>query len=672
MAIKQSSQPTIKEAINPVKSPQAAVRAQNSYTAKRPDHVTMNSSGTDSWAYLAKSLGQFDASFSKYAERKTQEYIDEAVAKGQLLFENNKAEGRNQHDWKSFIESHPEYAGANPHLKKGYEQARLRSLGLEATKAYNDAFTTSGLQNEEDQEVIAKWSQDFWINYREANGLTGYDNPVALAKEFSPFEAKAKQSVMQSHSESLRAQQENKTKMAFANLAVTEVNQTLDPTIGGLDIEDELSGGRQVVMGIIERNIAEALSNGVLNINGPDMAWDIIENLYLTSDNENFLEIAKTMEIGGIKLYSLPKVVKSVERYEAQLAEQQRVEAAAYQKNLELQKKQAKEDMIVSVLEWHEQNPDNILTSSTLYELGVPLLYHSDALKAYNAIQNETDKAMKTSKAYRVGFADAYLESVEGRLTKEQAIELYNLTGDEIFLTNFQKGEDKQRKQEMLYWSQNNLDTPPTAETLKELGYPEEYLTEFVENHNKTVKAYQASREDPHYVNYAEKIAKNIGGYFGKEQGVDEYGMSTGNVVNAQRKTEAERYARATFQKAYTKLKAEMGGIPSEAQVADLMYKVEGKVVSFLTEHYGSQPEDTHSNNASNFINGGNTPTQSSPPPSQKRVLSPNVSQYLKEIIDPQVYQSLMGVGMSPEEMRTFLESAYPDKLDEYDKLIGE
>lgn len=314
----RSSQPTVRERLGAIPGLSPAIRASSlsTYDEARPGYVERNYLAGNDMARLARSLAAFDQSLIPVMEKYQDRKIERDIARGAELYAQNEALDKNRTNWKDYAEAHPEDSGLNPHLQKGYEQARLKALGIDQKKAMEDAFVQSGMVNERDQDKVNQWMQEFTQNFRKENHLDTYEDRLALAESFSPEEFKNQAALLNKHSLYLQKQNEALAVQKYSDLAVKELEAAFDPAHGGRLFGDPATSHQdvQTVTDIVGKNIQNALNNGVMNANAGEMIYKTVLTYYEKSGRK--LDILKSLDYlktpEGVTVSSLPGVAEKM------------------------------------------------------------------------------------------------------------------------------------------------------------------------------------------------------------------------------------------------------------------------------------------------------------------------------------------------------------------------
>lgn len=448
MARRQSEQPTIREPLGRGKGLAPAIRSQSaySYDYARPGYVERPRGGGSDYERLARSLAGLDKSLLSALERHMDRRIEEGVAQGAVLLDESDADNKNRQDWKAFTEAHPEHAGNNPWLRLGYEQARLKSLGLDFEKQLNDGFVQSGLINETDPAKIRDYVESRAKAFREEAGLSGYEDKMLLAQHFTTAEAQAKQRLYAKHSQYMQAQQETLTGQRYTDLAVKEMEALTDPAGGGVNMADPLQREHGItgVLNIVAARVRDATNHGCRNAEAPRLAANMLLTMYGRTHNPDFLEAMKTLEINGVSLISQPGMAEKVEALEYQRIQRQRA-ATQYAWAVEARAEQQREKALLGMA-WNYSLSGAPLTPETLEQLDIPDRLKGQFARQVGEIYSGMQKVAQTSPAARTELALATLRAKQGEMSDAEAVAVFSRFGAEgktILNTHLEAGKEE-------------------------------------------------------------------------------------------------------------------------------------------------------------------------------------------------------------------------------------
>lgn len=455
----RSSQPTVRERLGAIPGLSPTVRASSlsTYDEARPGYVERNYLAGNDMARLARSLVAFDQSLIPVMEKYQDRKIERDIARGAELYAQNEALDKNRTNWKDHVEAHPEDSGLNPHLQKGYEQARLKALGIDQKKAMEDAFVQSGMINERDQDKVNQWMQEFTQNYRKENHLDTYEDRLALAESFSPEEFKNQAALLNKHSLYLQKQNEALAVQQFSGLAVKELEAAFDPAHGGRLFGDPATSHQdvQTVTDIIGKNIQNALNNGVMNANAGEMIYKTVlasyEKLGRNPNVLKALDYLKTPE--GVTVSSLPGVAEKMHNLkQARIEESRSAERHwwAQQEHARKMEKQYFEGE--GVIKWSKQGLPP--TTENMDAAGVPKYMQPTfvaAVNKWNQAQYTGQKEAPLNQQMLTGFQ---MLAALGGLDNRTITELSTIIGYDPATDLYNKNKKAQDEEEKTYTSE--------------------------------------------------------------------------------------------------------------------------------------------------------------------------------------------------------------------------
>lgn len=452
----RSSQPTVRERLGAIPGLSPAVRASSlsTYDEARPGYVERNYLAGNDMARLARSLAAFDQSLIPVMEKYQDRKIERDIARGAELYAQNEALDKNRTNWKDYVEAHPEDSGLNPHLQKGYEQARLKALGIDQKKAMEDAFVQSGMVNERDQDKVNQWMQEFSQNFRKENHLDTYEDRLALAESFSPEEFKNQAALLNKHSLYLQKQNEALAVQKYSDLAVKELEAAFDPAHGGRLFGDPATSHQdvQTVTDIIGKNIQNALNNGVMNANAGEMIYKTVlasyEKLGRNPNVLKALDYLKTPE--GVTVSSLPGVAEKIHNLkQARIEESRSAERHwwAQQEHARKMEKQYFEGE--GVIKWSKQGLPP--TTENMDAAGVPKYMQPTfvaAVNKWNQAQYTGQKEAPLNQQMLTGFQ---MLAALGGLNNHTITELSTIIGYDPATDLYNKNKKAQDEEEKTF-----------------------------------------------------------------------------------------------------------------------------------------------------------------------------------------------------------------------------
>lgn len=302
MARARSNQPTIAERLNRSSLPDPRVRAYGytEYEGKRPGYVSYNSNAGKAWGDLARALDGFNSSMTKAYTKHREVEIEEGIALGRIAYsetQDSEEALRNKRDFKKFIEENPQFANDNPWIEVGYEQSRLRELGMEAKTGLSKFLDEGGYFNQEDPAVFQSAVNSYFNNFRAQAGLDSYEDKVLMAKWFSPVEADARQSMTTMYDNVKRNARQDKYSNQISSELATQITTALD-TDSPLDIQ------------MFSRTVDQARANGLLDKNIVPAVFNAFRIAYADRDDRDILDMVKNVVVFGTKLGQVKEIAE--------------------------------------------------------------------------------------------------------------------------------------------------------------------------------------------------------------------------------------------------------------------------------------------------------------------------------------------------------------------------
>lgn len=229
------------------------------YDEKRPDFIQYMGGGQN-WERLSSALRGLNPQLNAYLFKQGEDLRQRNTALGQELMHRNKT------DWATFIKTHPEYAGLNPHLERGYKSAELMTKAQDYQAAQQDFYTTSGLVNETDTEKVRAALSEFgqkWIQENVSPEALGYAyDPELYAENFLRPAQAAEGAIMNRHSgdranENLKLVADNYSRLIGSSA------ETLFRNTPNLSDPDVFSGAVKQFSNYVMGLQNEMLANGV-------------------------------------------------------------------------------------------------------------------------------------------------------------------------------------------------------------------------------------------------------------------------------------------------------------------------------------------------------------------------------------------------------------------------
>lgn len=399
---------TIRERIESRRSLSSTIRAgsADSYGYARSGYVERPSGAGRDMQALAGALSQFDRSLDGYLDKRLEENIEQGTAEGNYVLETKGTDDKgNMLSFKQLTEQNPEYTNHNPWLKRGYEESRLRHLGLKFEKTVNDAMINTGLNNETDMGKIEQFYQTQADAFRKEHGLDAYEDKVLLAKTFSPMLAAVKEKTFNRHSQQIEAQNEVKAIQSYSNLALQGIENGMDVNLnGGVRISGHpgrnkanLSFQAEQIMNAV----TEATNHGVRDVNAADMAMGII--VTMTEKNRNDmspLKLCDMITINGIPLSNFESVAKTrnaiMDRHTARQAAEISRANAAMQRQMLIDKRTLPGRALDYYMQ-HDQSKDGPITFESILNTGFSKNEAFDVMNALNSMDDAEHKSFMSN-----------------------------------------------------------------------------------------------------------------------------------------------------------------------------------------------------------------------------------------------------------------------------------
>jgi hypothetical protein len=296
---------------------QSTIRSESlySYDEARPGYVERpDDLYSNPWMQLSRSLAGFDQPLSELHRKQQEKEIERGLAEGDTLFTNSEADPTtgNRLAWKEFVEKNPNMAGLNPWVQKGYETARMRSLGLDFKAQLQEAYTKNGLMNETDQAKVSQFVDQFEREFRKKHGLDVYDDKVILAENYTKNTLEGRAAILNRHTNDFAAENLKRVTQEYTQLASKQFAAIVDnPDINLMDPDAREQVIIPQIQEAIQRITQEAASYGVLNSDVPGIIFkaisaEAVERGYEDGGRE-LLEIAKNLDFGVGKLGDIPE-----------------------------------------------------------------------------------------------------------------------------------------------------------------------------------------------------------------------------------------------------------------------------------------------------------------------------------------------------------------------------
>jgi len=295
MAQKRSNIPTIAEKLtqSPTLTPAVRSYSYHEYDEKRPGYVNADRNAGGAMASLARSLSGFYNSFNRMATHRIDEQIEKDTALGIQLQENQyDDEGmlRNKRSWKEFVEKNPEYANMSPWVRRGFEESRLRQLGVEMESGLRQHIDEQGGLNFEDPAQFQSLINTYIVGFRKDNELDSYEDKLLMSKFFSPIEANVRQSLTTVYDQAQVNARQGKLALQTSQEIASHITTAVQE-------------GRAVDLNALGHALTSACDNGLLNKNAVECALNGIKTAYAQEPEREVLDMLKVVEVNGIPLY---------------------------------------------------------------------------------------------------------------------------------------------------------------------------------------------------------------------------------------------------------------------------------------------------------------------------------------------------------------------------------
>lgn len=391
---------TQRERLDTRRGLQAAARPQATYDNARPAYAERPYGAGNEMESLARSLSQFDRSLGGFLEQRLDKQIEEGVAQGMVLFSENPDDNKNMKDWKALTESDPDkYAALNPYVKKGYEQARLKSLGLDYEKSLNDAFIESGLNNERDMDKVNAFFTEFDKSFREQAGLDKYEDKITLAQNYTALTAAAKDGLYKRHTAALMEQNESLLGQQHLDVAVKALENSFDPNVNGktrfLGDPHQEETNLALMASTIMNEVQQATAKGYRNAKAPELAAAMVFTAAEKMESTKVLKVLDSITINGVALSNMPGVAAQRERLEQAELEKRLADTRWGWAQEEHRLKQEERSLPSVMLQFMQSGAP--ATVENLKQAGMPDRLILPAMTLANAYQEGQTKAVNTN-----------------------------------------------------------------------------------------------------------------------------------------------------------------------------------------------------------------------------------------------------------------------------------
>lgn len=415
---------------------QSTIRSEAlySYNEARPGYVERpDDLYSNPWMQLSRALAGFDKPLSELHQKQQEKEIEKSLAEGDTLFTNSAIDPTtgNRLAWKEYVEKNPDAAGLNPWVRKGYEMARMRSLGLDFKAQLQDAYSKNGLMNETDQAKVSQFIDQFERDFRKKHGLDDYDDKVILAENFTKEALEGRAAILNRHVKDFAEENLKRVTQEFTQLTSKQLSSIVDnPNVNFSDPDVREQVIIPQLQEAIQRISQEAASYGVLNSDVPGiifraLAAEATERGYENGGRE-LLEIVKNLDFGQGKLGDIPEYKDYITKAERQM------EAQEEQDRLKREREQEKAltDIMVDVA-----ISGKYLNAEQLRAKGVPAHMVPSVLAKIKAIKNSRE----INESYgqwdddkRTSFLNLQLKAARGELTDADLRSAVRVYGKEV------------------------------------------------------------------------------------------------------------------------------------------------------------------------------------------------------------------------------------------------
>lgn len=395
---------------------------------ERPDDLYSNP-----WMQLSKALAGFDQPLSELHRKQQEKEIEQSLAEGDTRFTNSAIDPTtgNRLAWKEYVEQNPDAAGLNPWVRKGYETARMRSLGLDFKAQLQDAYSKNGLMNETDQAKVSQFVDQFERDFRKKHGLDDYDDKVILAENYTKEALEGRAAILNRHIKDFAEENLKRVTQEFTQLTSKQLSSIVDnPNVNFTDPDVREKVIIPQIQEAIQRISQEAASYGVLNSDVPGiifkaLAAEATERGY-EDGGDDLLEIAKNLDFGQGKLGDIPEYKDFITKAEKQM------EAQEEQDRLKREREQEKaltDVMVDAAINGKYYNAEQLRSK------GVPAHMVPAILSKINSIQNSRE----INESYgqwgvdkRTSFLNLQLKAARGELTDADLRSAVRVYGKEV------------------------------------------------------------------------------------------------------------------------------------------------------------------------------------------------------------------------------------------------
>jgi len=297
---------------------------QRPFEIPRPDR-------SNSLIDLARSLGVAGENLTQISDRQAEAFNEQAIAEGARLATEDELAG-NRQNWKQLIsktridsgeDAARELMGMNPHVQRGFDQARARSAALTYNAAIQNAFSTNPVLDEEaglrlhdvdvSHPLYTAWLENFTAEFNTANGIAGIDPRVLPTVLPAQQDARNRVNIAQAELRGeIKLRDYEDATAEFINTVVFDLNSNSEWQ-RGFD-NDALSGTAEM----ITLQIDQANSLGFGGADLDTVIATTVEQIIsaaITTNNPALLELIELIEVGPRDSRRLLTDTKAGSRY---------------------------------------------------------------------------------------------------------------------------------------------------------------------------------------------------------------------------------------------------------------------------------------------------------------------------------------------------------------------
>lgn len=267
--------PGLRASVNP--------RAAQSYTRKRPDYVAQPDFRSGQWTQLSRALSQIEPKLQSFLGETHKENKKQAFAEGRAHFNANRMA------WKEFAEANPELAGANPWLRRGYQEAHLDTMANQFKVEMHKFYQEEGLQNRQNPQEVQQLLGEKVKAWREEN-LQGFDD-LDIAEFFDGKQEQYLAGLASEHSRRRmhNAVEENKQMLGQSvSSLIMGANADISINWGDPDIQ---VGAYQALGMEIKAKADNMIANGIPAHEANKIVIDSIVTMARDMEDEDILDL---------------------------------------------------------------------------------------------------------------------------------------------------------------------------------------------------------------------------------------------------------------------------------------------------------------------------------------------------------------------------------------------